>query len=321
MKILVATNMYPGRDSSFDYKGIFVKEQVEGLRKTNGVNVDVHVIDGHKGFTAYALGSFILLFKVLFGKYDVIHCHYGLSAMFTLLIPFKRWSNVILTLHGGDILIEQGKLNQVAITKKILSRVGLVITLSDEMNKVVARYTERYQTLVCGADGDLFNGTYTHKKITTFLFPGKPDRAVKNYPLFQAIVKSYVDEGNEAKIIVLDGFTRSEMAATFLKGSLLLMTSHSEGSPQVVKEAMLSDLPILSSDVGDVGYVISDTLGTLVYDDVSPAEIAHKINKLLSDALSTPGARRTRIIKAGLEQKHVITELTKLYGRVICNAS
>jgi len=320
VKILIASNMYPGRDPSFDYKGIFVKEQVDGLRKTTGVSVDVHIIDGHKGLMAYALGSFVLLFKVLFGKYDVIHCHYGLAAMFTLLIPFKRWKNVILTLHGGDILIEQGKRTQVAITKQILKRVGFVITLNDEMNEIVARYTNRYQILVCGADGDLFYGSYTHKKITTFLFPGKPDREVKNYPLFLAIVKAYEDEGNEAKVIVLDGFTRDEMASTFRKGSLLLMTSYSEGSPQVVKEALLSDLPILSSDVGDVRDVIGNTPGTLVYGDISSTVIAQKINNLLSNALSTPGARRTRIVESGLEQQRVITKLSKVYEKVVNNA-
>jgi teichuronic acid biosynthesis glycosyltransferase TuaC len=316
MKILVASNMYPGSDPSFDYKGIFVKEQVDGLRNIPEFNVDTHIINGHNGLLAYTLGSIVLLFKVLFGRYNVIHCHYGLSAMFTLLIPFRCWDNVILTLHGGDILIEQGKVSQVAITKKILSRVGFVITLSDEMNSIVANYTDRYQTLVCGADGHLFEGTYKHQKITTFLFPGRPDREVKNYHFFQAIVQSYVNEGNDAEVIILDGFSRNEMAATFLKGSLLLMTSHSEGSPQVVKEAMFSDLPILSSDVGDVRNIIGDTPGTLIYGNISSTEVAQKINKLLSDALLTPGARRSRVMKAGLEQRQVIEELLKVYRKV-----
>lgn len=311
--------MYPGIDPSFDYKGIFVKEQVDGLNKSTEGNVDVHIINGHKGLISYAIGSFVLLFKVLFGKYDVVHCHYGLSAMFTLLIPFKRWNNVILTLHGGDILIEQGKKHQVAITKRILKKVGFVITLNNEMNEIVSNFTNHYQTLVCGADGDLFSGTYKKKEIKNFLFPGKPDREVKNYPLFQSIVNKYIDDGNAANIIILDGFTRDEMASIFRNGSLLIMTSHSEGSPQVIKEAMLSDLPILSCDVGDVKDVIGTTPGTLILNNMKTSTISQNINNLLSCAQNTPGARRDRILESGLEQQQVIKKLIKVYERVIKN--
>jgi len=317
MKVLVATNMYPGRDPGMDYKGIFVKEQVDGLR-LSGCAVDVHVIDGHKGLLlGYCLGSIVLLFKALFGKYDLIHCHYGLSAMFTLLLPFKRWNNIVLTLHGGDILIKQGKINQVAITKKILKKVGFVITLNSEMNEIVAKYTDRYQTLVCGADGQLFNGNYSCKQVTTILFPGSPDREVKNYPFFEQIVNSYKKIGKEVSVIILDGFTRKEMASAFQNGSLLLMTSHSEGSPQVIKEAMLSDLPILSSDVGDVSSVIGSAPGTLVFKDISPESIAGKIDDLLVEASLSSGSRRERIFEIELEQNCVIDKLLKIYSGVI----
>ena len=207
MNILVASNMYPERDLNFTYKGIFVKEQVDSLRKLKECNVDLHVIDGYKGVWSYFFGSFSLLCKILFRKYDLIHCHYGLSAMFTLLLPFKRWDNVILTLHGGDILEAQGKKYQVLITKLILKRVGFVITLSDEMNDVVSCYTSNYQTLVCGADSDLFSGMYAKKSQTLFLFPGDPERAVKNHTFFLEVLEAYRMLGNDFSFLNLDGFT------------------------------------------------------------------------------------------------------------------
>jgi teichuronic acid biosynthesis glycosyltransferase TuaC len=316
MKILVASNMYPGRDPKCDYKGIFVKEQVDSLRLSGEFEVDVYVIDGQKGMLSYVAGSFVLLFKALFGRYDLIHCHYGLSAIFTLLTPFKMWNKVILTLHGGDILIDQGKSFQVAITKRILSKVGFVITLSEEMNNVVSKYTDRYETLVCGADGELFHGKYKLSEKTTFLFPGNPEREVKNYSFFQQVVKAYNRGGERAEVIVLDGFDREQMAEVLSNGSLLLMTSHSEGSPQVIKEAMLSDLPILSSNVGDVAKVVGSTEGTLVYDNSATAdEVSRKIDDLLLCAKLKPGIRRKRIFEIELDQKSVIEKLSAIYLR------
>lgn len=319
MKVLIVTNMYPDTDSEFLYKGIFVKEQVDGLNKTGVFDIGVHVIKGHKGLLAYLLGTFSVFFKVLFGKYDLIHCHYGLSAMFTLLLPFKRWNNVILTLHGGDILEKQGKSVQVFITKLILKRIGFVITLSNEMNEIVNSYTKKYQTLVCGADGELFTGDYNKKEITTFLFPGRPDREVKNFVFFEEIVNAYNDSGRESKIIVLDGFSRLEIAKVLREGSLLLMTSHSEGSPQIIKEAMLSDVPILSCNVGDVASVVGDTPGTCIYYENDAVSVSVRIDALVEEASQSIGKRRQRIFDVGLEQKNIIKQLSDIYLRLNTN--
>jgi glycosyltransferase involved in cell wall biosynthesis len=317
MKVLIVSNMYPGRDPDYDYKGVFVKEQVDWLRKTPEIDVDVFIIDGHKGFFEYFSRSLVLLYKVLFGNYNVIHCHYGISAMFTLFIPFKRWGNVVLTLHGGDILVKQGKYFQVALTKRILKKVGRVITLNDEMNIIVSNITKKFDTLVCGVDSELFDGRFIKKNHTQILFPGRTDREVKNYPFFSEIVNAYNNAGKLCDVVVLDGFSRKEMANIMQRSSLLLMTSHSEGSPQVIKEALLSDLPVLSSNVGDVINVIGNTQGTMVYGDLTAEQIASNIDRLINEAALTPGQRRNRIFSLELDQKSVIKKLINVYKDII----
>lgn len=39
------------------------------------------------------------------------------------------------------------------------------------------------------------------------------------------------------------------------------MTSNYEGSPNIIKEAMACNCPIISTDVGDVGWVVGNTEG------------------------------------------------------------
>lgn len=313
MKVLVVTNMYPGRDENFTYKGIFVKEQVEALR-SRGINVDVNVIDGHKGYIYYLLGSLVALWKYCFGRYDIVHCHYGLSALFTLLIPFMKWRKVVLTLHGGDILIEQGKSVQVYLTKKVLPRVSKVVVLNEEMLDTVRQYNKDVVTLVCGADSLLFNGEFGRDRKKVVLFPGRKDRAVKNYPFFENVLVEYRKLGGDIQEVILDGYERDEVAQLLKNSSLLLMTSISEGSPQVVKEAMLSDLAIISSDVGDVKNVTGGMPGTSIYNQGdSEKDVAALIDKVITESIAAPKARRERIFELGLDQDSVINRLLEIY--------
>lgn len=319
MNILVISNMYPGHDPSLTYKGIFVKEQVDSLR-ANNLNVETYIIDGHKGPHKYITDSIVILFKILKGNYDLIHCHYGLSAIFTLLLPFKKWSNVILTLHGGDILPAQGKHYQTLVTRKILPRIGFVITLNEEMNEIVQKLNSNFSTLPCGADETLFNSAYSHKDTKRILFPGKTDRPVKNYSFYNSVITEYKKTHPNVEEVILDGLTRNEVSEQLKQGALLLMTSISEGSPQIIKEALLSDLAIISSDVGDVANMISTTPGTLVYKNKTAKEVSILIDETIRSAEYSPGLRRARVFELNLNQKNVIAKLTDIYLGVFKNA-
>ncbi len=58
------------------------------------------------------------------------------------------------------------------------------------------------------------------------------------------------------------------------------MTSLWEGSPNAIKEAMACNIPIVSTDVGDVKDVIANTKGCYI-SSYDPKEFAHSIKKAL----------------------------------------
>ena len=59
---------------------------------------------------------------------------------------------------------------------------------------------------------------------------------------------------------------------------VLLLTSLSEGSPNIIKEAMACNCPIVSTDVGDVKENIYNTEGCFI-SSYDPSDIANKIQK------------------------------------------
>lgn len=95
--------------------------------------------------------------------------------------------------------------------------------------------------------------------------------------------KSLVKEFNLENNVEFLGF-RDDIKVLLNKTKVLLLTSESEGMPSVIIEAMACGVPIVTSDVGDIGDIVDDGQnGFLIdkFDDVSSYK--DRIIKILSD--------------------------------------
>jgi len=90
-----------------------------------------------------------------------------------------------------------------------------------------------------------------------------------------------------------------------------LLTSRSEGSPQFIKEAMACNLPIVSTDVGDVRFNVAGVDGCYVCDqDVK--ELAEKLSLAILFGKRTQG--RQRIVALGLDSDTIANKLIGVYN-------
>ncbi|WP_417315545.1 glycosyltransferase [Cycloclasticus pugetii] len=261
----------------------FVGEQAESLRKL-GITIDEFKIIGRG-----SLGYFRNLKKlkcVMKGKdYDLIHAHYGLSGLLSVL---QRKVPVVITYHGSDV-------NQKYI--RILSLLAAKISaynifVSDDLFKK-AGYPKRSKVIPCGVDVEVFKpadkgqarmllGFSSEKKY--ILFASHFDNPVKNYPLAKRAIETVAS--HDIELVELKGWTRSQVSLLMSACEALLMTSLSEGSPQVVKEAMACNLPVISTDVGDVKDKIS-TLKNCYITAFDAYDIASKLNLVINSKTLT----------------------------------
>ena len=70
----------------------------------------------------------------------------------------------------------------------------------------------------------------------------------------------------EAKILFMGEINNSLIPEIINAADVLILTSYFEGSPTVVKEALCSNVPIVSTDVGDVKEVLEMVNGGEIID-------------------------------------------------------
>lgn len=303
MRILIVASLNKGSFAPF------IIEQVEAL-KAKGCETDFFGLQG-KGIKGYLGNLSALKRKIKDFHPDVVHAHYGLSG---LLACLQRNAPVVVTYHGSDINDPQvrrfsNKAMQLAAWNVFVSRKTLEI----------ARPKKKNTLLPCGIDFSDVQLTEReearqkmhlepHKRYV--LFAGAFDNEVKNAPLAKETVA--LVEG-DVELLELKGYTREEVTLLMCAVDAFLMTSFTEGSPQVIKEALACGCPIVSVDVGDVKERTEGVEGCYVAETRHPNELADLLRKAIAMG-KTNG--REKLIADGLDNRKVAQRLMEIYKSV-----
>lgn len=290
----------------------FILEQAEALNRYGG-EIDYMGLQG-KGIKGYLKNLPALKRKIREVQPDVIHAHYGLSG---LLANLQRRIPVVTTYHGSDIN-----------DKKALRFSKIAMHLS-AWNIFVSRKTwdiaqpkKRYSLLPCGIDlseVQLTEKSEARRKMNLdekkkyVLFAGAFDNAVKNAPLAMETVA--LMQKDNLELFELKGYSREEVTLLMCAADAFLMTSFTEGSPQVIKEALACGCPIVSVDVGDVQERVEGVEGCYVATTREPKELAVLLQKAFDFQGKTKG--REKIIADGLDNSQVTDKLMSLYNIVV----
>jgi glycosyltransferase involved in cell wall biosynthesis len=143
------------------------------------------------------------------------------------------------------------------------------------------------------------------------LFAADPTRFTKRFELAADVVELVREEFAEVRLVTTHDVEPNLMPVWMSAADVLLLTSRGEGSPNVVKEAMACDLPVVSVDVGDVREVIEGTRLCHVGSD-EPTELAAAV----VDALRALPARSDgRAHSAWLDDQAIAERVVEVYAR------
>ena len=325
MKILVLASDKGGKFVPF------IEEQIVALQQA-GVEIIRYGVTG-KGITGYLRELPALRRFISAERPDIIHAHYGLCG---LLANLQRRVPVVTTYHGSDInkpsILRFSKIAiRLSAYNIFVSKRNISIALSPH-SLIASRLKKRCAILPCGVNipqpwtelqnklvGQLTLNQWVQgvlsKDAKNILFAGAFDNKVKDPELAKIAMSELEREGIKVNLIELKGYNRDQVNALMYNSDALLMTSKTEGSPQVIKEAMACGCPIVSVDVGDVAERTSGVEGCYIVPTREPKDIAQTLLQVFAFDGRTNG--REKIIEMGLTNEQVAEQLVRIYEQVI----
>lgn len=270
MKVLIITPIYPTPDTPT--RGTFVRTQVKYLKRA-GVEVEVFVLRGRFQKLAYLRAPFELRRRLSNRPIDLIHAHYSYAG----IVARSQWKVPVVVSFCGDDLLgtrnERGKttyLSRLAVLAgRLLSKhVHGVIVKSREMASRL--YRADVQVIPNEVDFEVFRpmprddarralGLDIRKRY--LLFAANPQIPVKRFPLAKLAAEELEKVAPAVELLTVYEEPQDRLALFMNACDALVFTSYQEGSPNIIKQAMACNLPIVSTDVGDVREIIGYTKG------------------------------------------------------------
>lgn len=253
-----------------------------------GIELDFFLV-GNKGLSSYISAILQLRREIRKGKYNLVHVHYGVSGIAVVLAGLKV--KKVLSLMGSDILGSKGDFDKHASIGTTLTKLirwtlpyynGLIVKsvgMKNELGDMEAEIIPNGVDFEYFKPGDQLSAR-KHLNIDqdeiVVLFPSNKHRNVKNYPLFEESINVLKKSHSNVRILWFNNIPHEETLYYFNAANVVVLTSYHEGSPNVIKEAMACNVPIVSVNVGDVEEVISETEGCFIAEHDNE-DLANKI--------------------------------------------
>lgn len=290
--------------------GIVVHNQAKSL-KAKGIEIEYYLIN-KRGVWGYLNAIKPLIKKIKTSEYKAIHAHYSLSGYVAGLARFvvRNKPTLIVSLMGSDTQGNYLKLKLIQIFSRFFW--SHTIIKSKSMAKSV-----RFNNLVVLPNGinleEIKAPGNSIKRNNKVLFPADPKRVSKNFPLAKSAFETLGDISLELKLLY--NRPHDEIIDNLQTCGCVLMTSRWEGSPNIIKEAMACNTPIVATRVGDIEKLIKDLDGCYLVEN-TPKSISTAIQQAISyakDSIHTHGRKRLKELK--LTAESIADKIIELYER------
>ena len=303
---------------------VFAHRQMNSLK---ALSIDVGVFMLKSRTSLKSLFSDMIAFrqKLAMFKPDVVHAHYGTVTSFFCALGTNK--PLVITFRGSDLNPVSGQNAFSNGIKHLLSQLSAfrakhIICVSQELKKRLWRTSDRVSIIPSGIDLSIFKplemkfarerlGLNLTDRIVLFNVGKSP--LVKRLDLAEDAVEFVNTHYQRIRFVKLYGnIDPDDMPYYYNAADCLLMTSDYEGSPNVVKEALFCNCPVVSVDVGGVRDRLAGVWPSKVVKR-DPAEIGEGIIEILKVGKRSNG----RDMVKDLSLKNQGVQLASIYQSML----
>lgn len=262
MRVLIATNLYPGPGAP--QRGAFVRDQVEALRRQEGLDVELFAFQPQGRNYPPAIRALRRLLRR--ERFDLVHAHYGLAGWCAALAGARP---LAVTFHGTDVR------HRVAgpLSRRLARRLDLVAAVSaalfePEAGRPGLPRPAGSAVLPCGADLARFSPrprAEARRRLGLdergryLFFAADPARPVKRHDRALEVARLA-----GAELLTAGAIEPAAMGDWVNAAGAVLVTSDREGFGLAVLEALACGVPVLSTPVGIAPLLLGGLDGCLV---------------------------------------------------------
>jgi glycosyltransferase involved in cell wall biosynthesis len=306
--VLTVTNYWPDREGPA--RAPFLRATVDGLTAA-GVRTDVLYVRGYKGKHVYLLACTMMAVLPLVRrrKYRLVHSHGGETAV---VARFFWGAPVLATYWGSDVLAprygDAATRLRVLLRSRMLRLHSMLMTATTtktvEMERMLPRRVQaRNWVIPDGIDLSVFKPVdrgqaraalgWADDEVTVISAGSGP---MKRHWLAEQAVALAARELPRLRWRALTDVAPEEMPLCYSAADLLLHTSCSEGSPNVIKEAIACGLPVVATPAGDIAELL---------DGVEPAVVCEDQPEVLASAVLSIARTGARV--NGRDRSHALS--------------
>lgn len=251
-------------ESSSNASMVFAKRQVSSL-KGSGIVCQTFLLASRT--SPWVLAKEWKRLRAMIHSFcpDVVHAHFGtVTALFTILSTSLP---VVVTFRGSDLNPNPSDLLLRQTVGRMFSQIAAlraarIICVSNQLQARLWWRRRNVSVIPSGVDTKIFFprplktarmelGWKLDNPVV--LFNAGLDPVAKRFDLAEMAIEQARKIYGDIRFIVLDGNVAPDKIPAMMNAAdCLLLTSDWEGSPNVVKEAIACNLPVVTVDVGDV---------------------------------------------------------------------